>query len=134
MKNTNYIRHAPYLRNSIAYDYDFWYNCVKWLYLQVFFHFFKILIFRVVSGVKEQKLTQNDKKSWLWRSISQEPYIMWFSFMVHMCNMIISPGVFFENFDFPVCYVCKRAKTSRITYLKNHTSYDLHLWYTCVKW
>ena len=28
-----------------------------------FFHFFKILIFWVVTGVKEQKTTQNDKKS-----------------------------------------------------------------------
>ena len=24
-----YIRHTPYVRNSIAYDYDLWYNCVK---------------------------------------------------------------------------------------------------------
>ena len=30
---------VPYLWNSMAYDHDFWYNCVKWWYLQAFFHF-----------------------------------------------------------------------------------------------
>ena len=28
-KNKNHICHAPYLRNIIAYDHDFWYTCVK---------------------------------------------------------------------------------------------------------
>ena len=28
-ENSNYIRHAPYLWNSIADDHDFWYTCVK---------------------------------------------------------------------------------------------------------
>ena len=43
----------PYLRNSIAYDHDLWCTYVK-RYLQVF-HFFKILIFWVVSEVKGQE-------------------------------------------------------------------------------
>ena len=60
-----------------------------------FFLFFKILIFWVVRGVKGQKMAQNEKKLCLSCSISQEPYIIWFSFMVHLCKMIISPGVFF---------------------------------------
>ena len=47
-----------------------------------FFHFFKVLIFRVVRRVKEQKLVQNDKKLCLAYLISQEPYIIWSSFMV----------------------------------------------------
>ena len=29
MKNNNYIRHVSYLKNSIAYDYEFWFTCVK---------------------------------------------------------------------------------------------------------
>ena len=37
MKNNNYICHVLYLRNSVAYDHDFWFTCVKWWYLQVFF-------------------------------------------------------------------------------------------------
>ena len=42
-------------------------------------------------------MTQNDKKflSWL---ISQEPYIIWLSFMLHICKLI-SSGVFFFNFS-----------------------------------
>ena len=50
MKN-DYICHAPYLRNILTYDHDFWYTCVKWWYLQVFFHFL-FLIFWAVRGVK----------------------------------------------------------------------------------
>ena len=50
MKNNSYMCHVPYLRNR-AYDHDFWYTCVKWWYLQqIYFHFFKILIFRVFQS------------------------------------------------------------------------------------
>ena len=59
-----------------------------------FFYFFKTLIFQVVRRVKGQKMAQNDKKLCLSCLISQEPYIIWSSFMVHMCNRIISPGFF----------------------------------------
>ena len=79
MKNKNYIRHATYLRNSIAYYHDFWYTCIKW-----YLHSFKILFFRIVSAVKGQKITQNDKKLCLSKSISQEPYIIWLWFLVHI--------------------------------------------------
>ena len=37
---------------------------------------------------------QNDKKFCLSCFISQEPYIIWLSFMVHWCKMMISPGIF----------------------------------------
>ena len=95
MKNENYVHHAPYLRNSVAYNYDFWYTCVKWWYLQAFFIFLKNLIYWVVSGVKGQNMAQNDKKLCLLCLISQEPCIIWSSFMVHICKKIISPGVFY---------------------------------------
>ena len=67
-----------------------------------FFHFFKILIFQVVRKVKGQKMTQNDKKLCLSCLMSQEPYIMQSSFMVNMCNRIISWGFFkfIPNFYF----------------------------------
>ena len=95
MKNNNYIRHMPYLRNSIAYDHGFWYTCVKWWYLQVFF----LLIFSFF-WLLGQKIAQDDKKICLFYWISQEPYIIWLSFMVHKCKMIISPGffLFFSKF------------------------------------
>ena len=62
MKNSNYICHTPYLRNSIAYDHDSWYICVKRFYLQACFHFFEIFIFGDLRGIKGQKIFQNDKK------------------------------------------------------------------------
>ena len=65
-----------------------------------FFLFFKILIFGVVTGLKGQKIIQNDKKFSLLRSISQEQYIIWLSFVVHRSKMIISPGFFFFFFIF----------------------------------
>ena len=65
MKNNNYICHMPYLKNSIAYNHDFWYTCVKWRYLQscccCFFFMSFIFIFWAVRGVKRQKIAQNEK-------------------------------------------------------------------------
>ena len=87
MKNNNYIHHMPYLRNSVAY-HDFSYTCVKW-YLQVFFFsFFQNFWFSVLlegegRGVQRgKKLSKDEKKFCLPCSISQESYIIWFSFMV----------------------------------------------------
>ena len=56
----------PYLRKSIAYDYDLWYTCVKW-YLQMFFSFFKILLVWVVRGITvfHMKITASVTKSLL---------------------------------------------------------------------
>ena len=84
---------APYLRKHTSCDHNFWYTCVKWWNIQVFFHFYKILIFRIFRG-KREKMDQTDKKLCLSCLISQGPYIIWSSFMVHMCKMIISPGIF----------------------------------------
>ena len=77
----------------------------------VFFKF-KILIFRVVSGLKGQKLAQNDKKFCLSHSVSQEPFIIWLWFLVHMYKMMILPAIFFifQNFDFWGFYGGKSAK------------------------
>ena len=58
MKN-NYIHHALCLRNSIAYGHDFWYTCVKWWYLRVFFSLFWNFHF---SGCMEGKKTKNSPK------------------------------------------------------------------------
>ena len=51
--------------------------------------FIKIMI------VKGQKIAQNDRKCCLSHSISQEPYIISASFLVHKCKMLIAPGVLF---------------------------------------
>ena len=60
------------------------------------FYFFKILIFWVHRGGKRAK------NSLEWQKILSVvlhvsgTYIIWLSFMVKMCNMIISPGAFFN--------------------------------------
>ena len=61
MKNNNYICHVWYLRNSIIYDHNFWYTCVKWWYLQVCFQFFEIFILQAVRELKGQKIAQHEK-------------------------------------------------------------------------
>ena len=86
---------ALHISETIHHDCHLWYTYVKWHYLQFFFHFIKILIFQIVNGVKGQTITQNDKILWLSRCISQEPYIIWLSLMIHICKMITSPGIFF---------------------------------------
>ena len=145
MKNINYICHAPYLRNNIAYDHDFWYTCVKWWYLQAFFWVFQNLDFLGCWGSKRAKNGPKWQKFCPSYFISQEPYIIWLSFMLHLCKMAISPGffLFFQNLDFLGCLEDKRAKNdSKMTKnyvrrawdLRNDTLYDCHLWYTCVKW
>ena len=90
--------------SGIIHHMIFIYGALMWHDIsRNFCNFFKILIFWVVSGVKGQKMAQNEKKLCLLRSISQEPYIIWSSFVVCKCKMIISSGVFlkfFQNFEF----------------------------------
>ena len=88
----------------------------------------------------------NDKKFCPSCSISQELYIIWLPFMIHMYKVIISPGVFifskFFLFFLAVRGGGKRAKWSKMRtnsvchaqYLRNHMLYDCHLWYICIKW
>ena len=93
-------------------------------------------------------MAQNDKKFCLLHFISQEPYIMWLSFMLlHLWYSCVKWHIqeffsFFQSFDFWDCYGGKRTKNSPkwqnsvccAWYLKNNTSYNCYLWYTCVKW
>ena len=142
------VCYAPYIRNHTSYDRHLWHTSLKWWYLQVFFYFFQILIFQVVSQVKSEKLTQNDKKFCLSCSMSQEPYIIWSSLVIRKCKMIISLGFsfifffFFFNFDFLGCWGGERAKnglkwqkTVRFAlHLRNYASCDRDFWYTYAKW
>ena len=124
----------------------------------VFFIFSKFWFFGLLGGrrgggggsVKVQKAVQNDKKFCplhsifeepydkklcLSCSISQEPYIIGLSFMVQMCKMIMLKLWFsrlsrgWRGKKWP-----KMLKISfcRTLYFRNHISYDLHFWYTCM--
>ena len=67
---------------------------------------------------------------------------MWFSFVVQICKMIISPGVFsMLKFWFSrlsggwkgkKCLKMTKISVSCTLYFVNHISYDLHLLYTCM--
>ena len=52
---------APYLRYCTSSNHNFWYTWLKWWYLQVFFHFFRNLIFWAFRRVKGQNIAQNEK-------------------------------------------------------------------------
>ena len=81
------------------------------------FCFFNILIFWVVMGVTGQKTVQNDEKFCPSCSVSQEPYIIWLSFMVHIYKMISSDTFFiFSKFLFSGSIGGKRAKKIQICF------------------
>ena len=60
-----------------------------------FFCFFENLIFWVVMEAKRQKMIQNEKKFCSLRSTSQQPCVIWLSFMIRGYKIITSPEVFF---------------------------------------
>ena len=129
---------------KVAYDHDFWCICVTW-YLQVFFHVSKLWCWWI--GRKKNGPKWNSPKCPS-RSISQEPYIIWLSFMVHLCKMVIAPGVFFHSFKILIFWVhmgaegqktgWKGKKWPKMTkkyvclnpHLRNRTSYGNDFWYT----
>ena len=100
------------------------------------------MLFWLLRGVKGQKTVKNDKKICLSHFISQEPYIIWLPFMVQICKIMMSPSVFF-NVKILMFQVVrgwkgqKKPKTLKISfcctlYFRNHISYCLYLWYTCL--
>ena len=76
---------------------------IKWLwslFMAHFFFFFYSFDFLDCYGeVKGHKIAQNNKKSCFSHSVSQEPYIIWLWFLVHLCKMILSPVFFFLFFN-----------------------------------
>ena len=72
-------------------------------------------------------------------SISQESYIIWFLFIVLMCKMIISPGVFFHYFKILIFWVVKVQKMTqndkKISHYISQELYLIWLWflvYMCI--
>ena len=146
MTKKNSLWCTSYLRNHISYDCHLWYTFVKWWYLQVFFfffHFFKILILWVVRGCKWAK---NDPK---WEKILSVVVLIsgiihhMIFIMVLMLKMII-PRSFFYFSKILIFWVVGRVQGQKwpkmarnsvfcTLYIRNHTSYDLDIWYTCVK-
>ena len=59
------------------------------------FHFFKKIFFLLVRRIKRQKMAQNYKILSVVFYISRTVHHIWLSIMIHICKMIISPGIFF---------------------------------------
>ena len=88
---------TPYLMKHTSYDCDFWYTFVKWWHLQVVFSFFQNFDFLGCYGGKKAKNALKWQKI-LSHSVSQQSYIIWLWFLVHMCKMVISPAFSFFFF------------------------------------
>ena len=111
----------------------------------VFVIFSKFWFFELLFGVKGQKMAKNDEKCYLthW---SQEPYIIIVIYGAPVWNDKISRCFFFFfHFYKSLIFWIFRGKREKMNQtdkklcllyliLRDHTSYDLHLWYTCVKW
>ena len=107
MKNNNCICHTTYLRNSIAYDHVFWSTCVKWWYFQAFFKFFwKLLIFRAVTGWEERSKRAKNSPKWKITITSVTCHISGTSFMVHLWKIWYLQG-FFHFFKILVLWFVK---------------------------
>ena len=107
----NHVCRAPYFRIHISYHFNLWHTNVKWKSPGFFFFFSKLWFSRLFRAGKWAKIVQNDKKLCLSCFISQEQYIIWSPFMVHMYKTVLSLGgfSFFQNFDFWVVRGIKRA-------------------------
>ena len=85
----------------------------KIIYPGYFFIFSKFWFFWMLGGLKGKKQSKMTKHS-VSCSISQEPYIIWFSCMVQICKMIISLGAFF-NFQILIFWVVRGLKGQKMT-------------------
>ena len=132
------ICRAPYLRNHTSCDHSFWYTYVEWWFLQGrFFSFFFFLILIFWPKMKN--------KNYISHVVSQEKCSILSWFLMHLCKMISPVSFpFFSKFCFFLSCLAgwKFKKWSKMTknyacqapYLRNHTSYVCHIWYTFVKW
>ena len=82
----NYVREStPYLSKHTSFDRVFCCTSLKWWHLQMLFSFLQNFSFLGCWGKCSH-------------CISQELYVIWLWFLVHMCKMMISPAIFFHFF------------------------------------
>ena len=83
-------------------------------------------------------MLQTDKKFCPSRSVSQEPYIIWLSFMgKNDISRFFSILKFWFSMLWGGLKGQKWPKTTKISvcrtlYIRDYISHDLHLWYTCM--
>ena len=88
LKCQKFLSVTPYISGTIYHMIFIYGTCI----CRHFFHFFQNLDIQ----------DQSDKNICLSHSVSQELYVIWLWFLVHMCKMIISLADFFifQNFGF----------------------------------
>ena len=94
--------------------------------------FFQNFDFWVVRRVKVQKMAKMTKNCPLCL-ISQEPYIIWSWFLVHMCRMMTSQDPFFNFSKFWFCRLLggKRAKKAQ-PHTVSQEPYLVWLWFLVI--
>ena len=65
-------------------------------------------------------MVQNEKRFCLLNTMSQEPYIIWSSFVVDKCKMIIPWGVFFHFFKILIFWFVSWIKGQKMTQNDKH--------------
>ena len=120
---------AFYFRNHISYGLHLWYTCMyKRIISPGFFLISSKFWFSGSLGwAKGQKVAQNEKIFCLSHSASQEPYIIWLWFLVHMCKIFFIFSEFWF-FRFSGGYKGKKDPKLPISvcfdlYLRNCISY-----------
>ena len=94
--------------------------CTVMTYPVAFFFIFSKFCFLRVRWVKGRKIAQNNKKFCLSDFLSQQPYLVWLWFLLHMCKMMISPGIFFSFHFFTILSVKIQSVTLYISRTVDH--------------
>ena len=105
------LKHCISWEAYIIWSWILVHMCKMMISHDVSFQFFKILIVQVVGGVKGQKMFKKFCPSYL---VSQELYIVWLWFLVHICKMI-SPALFFHFCKILIFFVFRRVKLQKLT-------------------
>ena len=91
----NLVRHTPSLRNHTSYDFHLCiYGTIDNISRNFFFSFYQN--FDCPGSYRGQKGKKYSPKLCPLHLISKEPYIIWLSFVVNKCKLMISAGFFFK--------------------------------------
>ena len=91
----------------------------------IFKIFSKFWFSRLLGGKRAKNSPKWQKILSVTPSISQEPYIIWLSFMLHLCKMIISLGNFFIFFKILIFWVVREVNGQKMV-LNGKKFYPLH--------
>ena len=129
-----YVHGAPYLRNHISRDHNFWYTFVKWWYCLVYYFIFNLGFL----SIKRQKM--NEMNEWKIK-ICHMQYLrnsiaycndFWYTYVNWYLQKLFSKFWFFWLLWVTGQKMAQNDKKSRYAHISGNI-YDCHLGYTCVK-